>query len=122
MRRWVVLYASLLLFTTLLFTSYGCNLGTETVLNESGVSSSGNIIPILTAKCSFCHGPSTQTAGLDVTNYDSLILRVVPGDPDASLLYEFISLGEMPPSGYTQLTENEIVAVAQWILDGAPNN
>ncbi|HTR80450.1 MAG TPA: cytochrome c [Bacteroidota bacterium] len=54
-------------------------------------------------------------------------LRVKPGSPDSSLLYIKIvgpdsSQGEIMPKGKDRLTPNEINAIRQWILDGAPNN
>jgi hypothetical protein len=54
-------------------------------------------------------------------------LRVKPGSPDSSLLFIKIvgpdtSQGEVMPKGADKLTQNNIDAIRQWILNGAPNN
>jgi hypothetical protein len=52
---------------------------------------------------------------------------VKPGSPDSSFLFVKIigpdtSQGEMMPKGTDKLTQDNIDAVRQWILNGAPNN
>ena len=54
-------------------------------------------------------------------------LRVKPGSPDSSLLFVKIiapdtNQGEVMPKGTDKLTQNNIDAIRQWILNGAPNN
>ena len=55
--------------------------------------------------------------------YENLLADyVTPGDPDASELYEKISIsgpGEMPPSAEDPLTAGQIDGVALWITEGA---
>ncbi len=54
-------------------------------------------------------------------------IRVKPGSPDSSLLFIKItapdtSQGEIMPKGADKLTQGNIDAIRQWILNGAPNN
>jgi len=96
---------------------------------------------VFQGSCAFesCHGGANPEAGLDLSSaaaaFTSLIdvpgeesdvVRVVPGDPDNSLLYQVLltSLGpdlrQMPIGD--QLPDIEIEAIRQWIEDGAENN
>ncbi len=90
--------------------------------SESGLSFSGNILPIMISRCSQCHGASSPAAGIDVTSYESLISGIDPGDPESGLFYHQIASGSMPPSGSPQLTVDEVAAIEEWILEGAENN
>lgn len=87
--------------------------------------------------CAFssCHGGNAPQSELDLQNkqssFDTLIdvegkdaslVRVVPGDPDASLLYQSLlddveGVGLMPRDG--ELESYKIEAIRQWIEDGA---
>jgi hypothetical protein len=54
-------------------------------------------------------------------------LRVKPGSPDSSLLYIKITLpdstqGELMPKGPDKLRQEDIDAIRQWIVNGAPND
>ena len=96
---------------------------------------------IISRSCSSesCHGGSSPEADLDLStvaaSYASMVgvesveepdfTRVVPGDPDNSLIYMVLlgpvgAIDQMPP-GY-ELSADEIEAVRQWIEDGAENN
>lgn len=98
---------------------------------------------ILFPRCaeSICHGGAAGE--LDLTTRDGAYLalvgvqaagpqcmssgmvRVAPGDPDASLLYDKLSstpsCGERMPIG-TPLTDAELARIASWIAAGAPND
>lgn len=55
------------------------------------------------------------------------LFRVQSGSPDSSFLYIKITSpdstqGELMPKGSDKLTPDEIEAVRQWIVSGAPNN
>ena len=83
------------------------------------------IQPILTAKCSKCHGMSKQTAGLNLATADALGRGgesgavLVAGKPDESPLFEMVRDGQMPPKGNEGLTKGEIELIRRWIADGA---
>jgi hypothetical protein len=54
-------------------------------------------------------------------------LRVKPGNPDSSILFIKVcapdtNQGEVMPKGSDKLTQGNIDAIRQWILNGAPNN
>jgi hypothetical protein len=94
------------------------------------------VLPIFTAHCWTCHPP---TGGLDLSAdaaYNDLVgiwsinhapgIRVVPGDPEASVLWHKINFTEvyglgMPPYGPV-LSSEELATIRDWIEQGALNN
>ncbi|MDG2201628.1 MAG: PSD1 and planctomycete cytochrome C domain-containing protein [Phycisphaerales bacterium] len=92
-----------------------------------------DVRPILSDRCFLCHGPdrAQQQAGLRLDSFEaSTEMRragaaIVPGDPDASLLWQRLTASHpddvMPPldSGRPQLSEAERHLVFQWIKQGA---
>lgn len=90
---------------------------------------SGEVLPILRARCQACHNASTKLGGWDASTYDSVLAggnnppAVVPGDAENSLLAKLIQgIGgpSMPPGG--SLSEQEIKAILDWISAGANND
>jgi cytochrome c553 len=84
-----------------------------------------DVLPLLTAKCSGCHGPKIHTAGLDLHEI-SLVLRgsqngpvVVKGSAKESLLWKRVRDGAMPP-GKEKLADADIDLLRRWIDGGAP--
>jgi hypothetical protein len=99
-----------------------------------GVSFSGDVLPILQARCQSCHGgidPATGQVsievGLNMTTYDGIMAGseygaiVEPGGPDASLMIEMVSSGDMPLEG-DPVPPAEIEVLRNWIAEGAANN
>lgn len=104
-------------------------------------SFTADIQPIFTRRCSIggCHSFASRRGGLvlDAEHaYDMLVgvesavnpalLRVAPGDPDASFLVHMIEAnptrrGELPrmPLGSQPLTERQIATIINWIAQGA---
>lgn len=92
-----------------------------------------DIRPILSDRCFLCHGPdaATQMADLrldsfaDATREVDGLAAIVPGDPEASLLFERITTDDphdvMPPpkSGKRAITDDEIDLIRRWIEAGA---
>ncbi|MFM1770348.1 MAG: hypothetical protein RJA22_2877 [Verrucomicrobiota bacterium] len=88
--------------------------------------------PAWEAKCFRCHGPEKQKGGcrLDLAESaqqagDSGRPAVVPGRPMESEVVRLVLLPRdhdeaMPPAGKEPLTAEEILAVIQWIQQGAP--
>jgi cytochrome c553 len=84
------------------------------------------IRPLLSEKCSSCHG-ELETSGLRVDSRDRLLRggsqgpAIVAGDPESSLLMQAVRHShatlKMPPSG--QLSPQEIRSLAAWIQQGA---
>jgi uncharacterized membrane protein/mono/diheme cytochrome c family protein len=84
------------------------------------------IQPIFQQKCISCHNPEKLKGELNMANFDALLKGGKSGKlfkagfPDQSLLLQRIHLpmGEkkhMPPTGKTQLTDNEITLLALWV-------
>ena len=98
------------------------------------VSFDTDIQPILDSGCVGCHGDGGN-AGLDLragVSYANLVgtvsqnyapaLRVVAGDPEASVLQEKVADtgtfgGLMPPRG--QLASEDVELIRRWIAEGA---
>jgi mono/diheme cytochrome c family protein len=90
---------------------------------------SGQVMPILQAKCQVCHNSSMKFGGWDASSYDAVMTSgnnapvVIAGDTQNSLLarrIQGIDVGLMPPSG--SLLQGEIQVILDWIAAGANNN
>jgi mono/diheme cytochrome c family protein len=87
-------------------------------VTPGGLTYRDAIGPMLTERCSACHG---GLAGLTVTDYDSLLAGsasgpvLVPGDPEGSRIVE-VQSGEH----YGQLDPAELDILIEWISAGAP--
>ncbi len=94
------------------------------------------VLPIFTAHCWTCHPPMAEMDLSASEAYNNLVdvtstnhapaIRVVPGDPDASVLWNKVTFTEeyglgMPPDG-TFLSAEELVIIRDWIQQGASNN
>jgi predicted nucleic acid-binding Zn-ribbon protein len=88
-----------------------------------------HIKPILTQRCSSCHGSSRKESDLDVTNYTALMMGggsgevIEAGSPSDSYLYRLVThedAPEMPPSG--KIPDAEIQLLSDWIEMGALEN
>ncbi|RME48694.1 MAG: hypothetical protein D6795_12565 [Deltaproteobacteria bacterium] len=93
---------------------------------ENGaITFSETVQPILIEFCGECHNASSQTAGIDLTSYESIMAvdgLVVPGAPEDSLLIQVLDGGIMPPVGKRRPTPEMIDMIAAWIADGALDN
>jgi len=82
-----------------------------------------DIQPLFNRSCAACHNAAAKTMGLQVTTYQALMAGgqngpvVVPGDPEASKLWEMVSQGKMPATGPLPVAEQELVRA--WITEGA---
>ena len=84
-----------------------------------------DVRPILKAHCWQCHGEEEELhGGVDVRLVRFLLkggesgAAIVPGDHSASLLYQRMASGEMPP-GKKKIAPNELELIARWIDSGA---
>ncbi|MBM3995222.1 MAG: hypothetical protein FJ303_13875 [Planctomycetes bacterium] len=82
---------------------------------------------IFIARCYDCHRYDAFKGGVKILHHRALITvnkAIVPGDPDKSELFELISSKDekhrMPPKGEDPLNRDEIEAIREWILEGAP--
>lgn len=82
--------------------------------------------PILQEHCVSCHGPEKQKSALRLDTGEGLHAGgsrgpvVVPGAPEASLLYQVVAgIGdlEMPPAG--PLSQEDVAVLKQWLTEGA---
>ncbi len=87
------------------------------------------IRPVFQANCQGCHQPAKPKGSYVLTEHDKLFVPgesgekpVVPGKPEASLLFKQITpvKGEAEmPKGKPPLTDYEVGLVKQWIAQGA---
>jgi mono/diheme cytochrome c family protein len=91
------------------------------------VSYASQVAPLFAESCVSCHGAQDPEAGLQLHTYEGVMKGseygtvVEAGDPDASLLIEMISAGEMPQDA-DALTADQVAMIRAWIADGAENN
>ncbi len=101
-----------------------------------GVSLQFDVQPIFSSRCAIagCHVQPSPQAGMNLSagvsysntvNQPAIVFgpgtRVIPGDPDNSVLYQLVSTGVMPLQG-GPLTSEQIETIREWIADGAENN
>ncbi|HWB12868.1 MAG TPA: DUF1549 domain-containing protein [Pirellulales bacterium] len=88
------------------------------------------LAPLLVRNCLGCHNTSDKKGGLDLTRAEGLTAggdsgpAVVPGDADASLLWQRVLGDEMPPERKPPATGPKLTAAEKellrsWIADGA---
>lgn len=81
----------------------------------------GEFEDLLLRTCGQCHSADSNQVrgGIDyIDNLDELIEtgRIVPGNPEASLIYQRIERGEMPPANVEpRVTDEELEAMARFI-------
>ena len=102
-------------------------------IEAASVDFQRDVRPILADNCFQCHGPdeATRQAGLRLDTQDGALgarprgPAVVPGNLEASQLYQRITHGEerrrMPPPALSNkaLSESQIDVLRRWIQDGA---
>ena len=129
------------------FSGLACQEGVNTPAPPTSgtVSLANDLQPIFSARCTNCHAPGTpantvlgirmvltpgQSFGSLVNQASSQqpdLTLVVPGDPDASLLWLKVS-SNAPPVGATmplfgqRLSSGELGLLRDWIAQGAQNN
>ncbi|TGK08606.1 hypothetical protein EHO60_14740 [Leptospira fletcheri] len=69
-----------------------------------------------TYHCGTCHSGSNINGGVDITSYNSVSSVVVPGNPNASILFRVVVPGGLM-SAYTADTLNQTIYC--WIKGGA---
>jgi WD40 repeat protein len=93
------------------------------------VSFINDVAPILKENCFACHDSKKRKGKLEMTTYESLRKGgdkddpVMPGKPEASLMYQFVSAtnnSRMPPKDSGDgLPKEKIAVIGQWIQEGA---
>ncbi|MFN9717646.1 MAG: DUF1549 domain-containing protein, partial [Planctomycetota bacterium] len=92
---------------------------------DSSASFERDIRPILKAHCWHCHGEESELKGGLDARLARLLQKggdsgpaIVAGDHLASLLYQRVASGEMPP-GEKKMSPQELKSLAAWIDSGA---
>lgn len=91
------------------------------------VSFEKDVRPILKAHCFHCHGEEEELGGGLDLRLKRLMLTggesgpaIVAGQPDGSLLVDYLTSGLMPPEDVAvRPTEDEITTIVNWIASGA---
>ncbi len=129
------IYLILFVITNLIF--YNCSKDKGPVEDEQtpgNVSFVNDVQPVFDQNCTSCHPNSgnldltagnsyNQLVNVDASGYSAK--RVVPGDPEHSVLYKKIdgsgAYGSNMPLG-NSLSASQIALIKQWIEEGARNN
>ena len=92
-----------------------------------GISFVKEIAPILTARCTSCHGGGNPRSGLNMETFAGMKTGgskgqlLIPGSPDQSAIVGRVKAtgqGKMPPNGQP-LAADQIQKLSQWIAQGA---
>lgn len=99
------------------------------IIPDSNVSYLNHIVPVLQAKCYFCHDGGSSSHSPNLMLYTEIVdgRIVVPTQPETSVLIWTVEaragFPEMPPLGTAPpLTENQLKGFRTWISEGALNN
>ena len=91
------------------------------------VSFESDVAPLFRTACVSCHNSGDPEGGFDLGTARTAFqpgddgLRIVAGQPAASLLLERLVDGSMPPKGkHPRPTPAQIASVRRWIMQGAP--
>lgn len=82
-----------------------------------------SVAPLLAGRCLECHNAGELKGKLDLTSKTTAMRGgesgtvIAPGDPDESLLWQYVDGDEMPPKKPLSAAEKEILR--KWIADGA---
>ena len=93
------------------------------ITDETPLTFTDTFGPLFTLRCSSCHGPNNPLQGLDLTDYNSVLVggvngpAIIPGDPENSLVVVKMT-GDQPH--FAQLSPEELDLVLRWIAAGAP--
>lgn len=87
------------------------------------------ILPLVVSSCATtgCHDQASHKDGIILTDYSSILStgKIKPGDPGDSEFFESLTdKGDdlMPPPPHQPLTDDQILSINQWILQGAKDN
>ena len=84
------------------------------------------IRPLLADKCYSCHGPKEQLSSLRLDSRAAMLEggtrgpSLVPGEPQASLLFRAVLHQELKMPLGIKLPESQVADLERWILMGAP--
>ena len=98
--------------------------GSQNVLAQQQIAQDAHAI--FEQSCFICHGPTGSFKETLLIEHNALIQNgtVVPGNPDASELYNRLLIADIAkrmPLGQPQLSTQAINTIRNWILAGAPD-
>ena len=79
---------------------------------------------VFAPKCTSCHSGSGAPHGIVCSTYNNLLHNgmfpplIIPGNPDASSLYQIVASGSMPKD-QASLSQKSLSALYTWIKNGA---
>ena len=94
-----------------------CNTGCDA---SGAVTFSSGIIPILSSKCTGCHGSNNPQAGINLSIYSGVKAKVDDGRLWGAVNH-LSGFSPMPKNG-SKLSDCEIAKIKKWMDSGAPNN
>lgn len=94
---------------------------------DEKISFTKQIAPSIVNLCIGCHGPNNPRSGLNLSNFEGMMRGgdsgrvIVPGNLDASRLWQLVGAGEQPrmPQGQLRITRKFHADLREWILEGA---
>lgn len=96
------------------------NLVCANMCDSSVFTFSGAIQPIIQNKCQGCHSGANAQGGIDLSNYNSIKVKVNDGRLWGAINHQ-AGYSAMPKNG-TKLSDCEITQFQKWIAAGSPNN
>ena len=128
MKRFVFSPVLVAVLTMTVLFSYSCK--HDVVVPTSPIISfATDIQPLFLSNCaqSECHaskGNGHEEEAFPLTTYEEVMdhNRIVPQDPPGSKSYTAITSGKMPRAPYGSLTNQQVLKLYVWILQGAKNN
>ena len=115
----------------LLFCVYICSCASNVeeelsidICEPERASFSTDILPIITNRCTSCHGGSNPEYGLNYETHEGILVSVISGKPESSDIYRTIKheLGSGMPKNQEKLSDCDIEKIRNWILNGAKND
>lgn len=94
---------------------------------DEKISFTKQIAPSIVNLCLGCHGANNPRSGLNLSNFEGMMRGgdsgrvIVPGNLDASRLWQLVGAGEQPrmPQGQLRITRKFHADLREWILEGA---
>ena len=99
----------------------------QPVAQNTTISFTKDVLPILQSRCVNCHGGERVSKGLNLKTYNDLMTGsengpvVTAGKAPDSLLVEMIVSQKMPKNG-PKLTSQQVQLITEWVNQGALNN
>ncbi len=108
-------------------TSQPTEAAAQPVAQNTAISFTKDILPILQSRCVNCHGGERVSKGLTLNTYNDLMTGsengpvVTPGKAADSLMIQMITEQKMPKNG-PKLTSSQLQTITDWVNQGALNN